>query len=91
MATAADTEILGWARARSFVVATLDADFHAILAVRNATEPSVIRIRLQGQDGAATANLLLNVLERYSEELRLGCMITIKRHKTTCHLLSTAE
>lgn len=88
MSAAEDTEILEWARIHDFAVVTLDADFHAILAVRNAPMPSVVRVRMEGMDGAAIAELLHRILEQYTVELRTGCMITVKRHKTTCRLLS---
>jgi predicted nuclease of predicted toxin-antitoxin system len=48
MSTAADEEILRFALGRNGVLVTLDADFHAILAVSGRMGPSVIRIRLQG-------------------------------------------
>jgi predicted nuclease of predicted toxin-antitoxin system len=70
------------------VVVTLDADFHAILAVQNASKPSVIRVRIQGLNGPAIAALVFQVLEQYAPELESGCMITVKSRKTTCHLLS---
>ena len=41
-----DAEILEYARREERVIITLDSDFHAILAVSNASTPSVIRIRL---------------------------------------------
>jgi predicted nuclease of predicted toxin-antitoxin system len=46
MSKAADKEILVLSAERSAVVVTLDADFHAILAVSGAQGPSVIRMRL---------------------------------------------
>jgi predicted nuclease of predicted toxin-antitoxin system len=91
MSAAADTEILEWARLRDSAVVTLDADFHAILAVQGATKPSVIRLRLQGLNGTAIARLLTQVLARYRMELGAGCMITVKPRKTTCHLLSRTD
>jgi predicted nuclease of predicted toxin-antitoxin system len=91
MSTAADTEILEWARVHNSVIVTLDADFHAIVAVQRVAKPSVIRIRVQGLNGTAIAGLVRQVLERYAVELRLGCMITVKPRKTTCHLLPTSD
>jgi predicted nuclease of predicted toxin-antitoxin system len=87
MSAAADTEILEWARVRNAVVVTLDTDFHAILAVRKASKPSVIRIRLQGLNATAIAALMHRILQQYAVELGKGCMITVKQRKTTCHLL----
>lgn len=87
MSRAEDTEILELARQRQATVITLDADFHMILAVSAATGPSVIRLRLQGLDGAKVADLIAQVVERFTQELRRGCMITVKPRKTTCHKL----
>lgn len=88
MFAASDTEILLLAREQGFIVVTLDADFHAILAVSGAVDPSVVRIRLQGLKGAAVAHVIRDVIRRYAVQLAQGCMITVKQRKTTCHLLS---
>ena len=40
MSTATDEEILGFALGRNAVVVTLDAEFHAILAISGAIRPS---------------------------------------------------
>jgi predicted nuclease of predicted toxin-antitoxin system len=44
MSTVSDKKILAYARRRRRVCVTLDADFHAELAITNARRPSVIRI-----------------------------------------------
>jgi predicted nuclease of predicted toxin-antitoxin system len=48
LATARDAKIIDFARQRGWIVATLDADFHALLALSGATGPSVVRIRIEG-------------------------------------------
>lgn len=45
MSTAADEEVLAFSLGRNAVVVTLDADFHAMLAVAGAQRPYVIRMR----------------------------------------------
>ena len=45
MSSAADREIIAWAREHRRTVVTLDADFHAEMAVYRALNPSVIRLR----------------------------------------------
>ena len=52
MAAAADTTILAYAEAEQRVVVTLDADFHALLALAGAPGPSVVRLRVEGMRGA---------------------------------------
>lgn len=87
MSKAADEEILAFSLGRNAVVVTLDADFHAILAVSGAQGPSVIRMRLQGLGAPEVVGVIRNVLARFEAELKGGSMITVKTRKTACHRL----
>ena len=87
MSKAADEEIVALALERSAVVVTLDADFHAILAVSGAQGPSVIRMRLQGLGAAEVVEVVRKVLASFEVELKRGALITVKALKTTCHRL----
>ena len=87
MSKAADEEIVALALERSAVVVTLDADFHAILAVSAAQGPSVIRMRLQGLGAPEVVAVVRKVLASFDVELRRGALITVKALKTTCHRL----
>jgi predicted nuclease of predicted toxin-antitoxin system len=87
MSPSSDTDILECARAADQIVVTLDADFHAILVISGMSAPSVIRIRLEGLKGTAIARIIQEVLAEYAPDLAVGCMITVKEQKTTCHLL----
>jgi predicted nuclease of predicted toxin-antitoxin system len=87
LSEARDEWILQWARERGWIVVTLDADFHTILMVQRAISPSVIRIRLEGLQSSALVALIVPVVEKYCEELQIGAMVTVKKRKTTCHLL----
>lgn len=71
MSRAEDPDIIEWARAQDAIV-TLDADFHAELAVSGASKPSVIRLQLQGLEGAAVANLVFRILEDHAIALAEG-------------------
>jgi predicted nuclease of predicted toxin-antitoxin system len=87
MSKAADEEILAFSMGRNAVVVTLDADFHAILAVSGAQGPSVIRIRLQGLGAPEVVAVVGKVLASFEAELKRGSLITVKALKTTCHRL----
>ena len=87
MSRASDQEILAWSLEQGAAVITLDADFHAILAVSGAAGPSVIRIRREGLDALAVVELIEKVVVDYRQELVNGSMIAIKLNKTTCHKL----
>jgi predicted nuclease of predicted toxin-antitoxin system len=87
MHEAADDEILALALARQAIVVTLDADFHAILAVSGASGPSVIRLRIQGLRAPAVVELVQRVLTGFGADLKRGSLITVKAHKITCHRL----
>ena len=61
LSAAEDTDILQRAREGERIVVTLDADFHALLALAEATSPSVIRIRIQGLLAQGLTDLLLRL------------------------------
>ena len=69
------------------VVVTLDADFHALLAVSGASAPSVIRIRIEGLGAQAMAVQISSVLASFNSDLQQGALVTVKERKTTCHRL----
>jgi predicted nuclease of predicted toxin-antitoxin system len=87
MSNATDEEILAFSLERNAVVVTLDADFHAILAVSGAQGPSVIRMRLQGLGAPEVVEVVRKVLASFEAELKRGSLVTVKALKTTCHRL----
>jgi predicted nuclease of predicted toxin-antitoxin system len=87
MSTATDEEIVRFALAKNGIVVTLDADFHAILAVSGAAGPSVIRIRIQGLRAMEIVDCVRLVFMQFESELRAGSLVTVKPRKTTCHRL----
>ena len=80
LSRAADTEILEFAGAEKRTIVTLDADFHAILAVTNARGPSTIRFRRQGLDGPTVASLLRSIWPDIEAHATRGAMITVTEH-----------
>lgn len=87
MQRAEEEDIIAFARDRGYVVITLDADFHSIIAVRGLSAPSVIRLRREGCRAEAAVAILARVLERYCEDLAAGVLISIKERRVTRHLL----
>jgi predicted nuclease of predicted toxin-antitoxin system len=81
LATAADAVILNAARREGRTVVTLDADFHALLALAGAAEPSVIRIRIEGLRARPLADILLTVLDRCAEDLRKGAVVSVTEER----------
>ena len=77
LAAAADSAILAQAREHEQIVVTLDADFHAQLALSGAAGPSVIRLRIEGLKGPQLADLLVGVLEQCADDLKSGAMVTV--------------
>ena len=78
MSEAEDEKILQRAREYSEVVVTLDADFHSLLALTAARNPSVIRIRIEGLRGPPLAELLQDIVSRFDEDLEQGSLITVQ-------------
>ena len=77
MAAATDQDILHRALAEQRAVVTLDADFHAILALENASAPSVIRVRIEGLRGVDLAALIQRVVRVCEDDLVAGAMVTV--------------
>lgn len=80
-ATATDAAILQKALEEKRVVVTLDADFHTLLALSAATAPSVIRIRMEGLRGEATADLLQTVTQYAKDDLQQGAVVTVQGNR----------
>lgn len=77
LSTASDRQILEQARVDTRVVCTLDADFHALLAVSGAAGPSVVRIRIEGLRGQDVAAVLKRVWSEVAEPLEMGALVTV--------------
>jgi len=77
MANATDEEILTAGRSMGAVVVTLDADFHSLLAMQRCTEPSVIRLRIEGLKAEPVAKVLDRVIRVAGPELRAGAAASV--------------
>jgi predicted nuclease of predicted toxin-antitoxin system len=73
-----DAVILRLALDSDRIVATLDADFHTLLALSEASAPSVIRIRIEGLKGEALASLLQTVISQCADDLAKGAAVTVQ-------------
>lgn len=80
MATASDAYILERARIDGAIIVTLDADFHAQLALSNAATPSVIRIRIEGMRGSEVAAMVSRIVTVCEPDLVAGAMVTVDPH-----------
>lgn len=78
LATASDEEILAFARAGDAVIATLDRDFHMVLAECGATQPSVILLRAQRLTATATVEAIELVCSRHAADLLAGAAVTTR-------------
>lgn len=72
MWNAADDEILAAASERNAAIVTLDADFHAIMAVSGRSKPSVIRLRLEGLRADAAVEIVHRVIAAFASDLAAG-------------------
>jgi predicted nuclease of predicted toxin-antitoxin system len=80
LAKASDGDILERARREGEIVVTLDADFHALLALSNAAAPAV-SIRIEGLQGPEIAALVSRVVAVCEADLLAGAMVTVDSHR----------
>lgn len=79
-ASTADHVLLEEARTTGRIVVTLDADFHALLAVRGWAAPSVIRIRREGLSAENVRDLVIHLLSDHEAALRAGVALSVRAH-----------
>ena len=87
LATADDTTLIELARQQDRIVVTLDADFHAILALSGADKPSIVRIRIEGLRAEPLAALLRALLAERSVELERGALLTVQTKRVRIRYL----
>lgn len=78
MAESTDADILKRALSENRVVVTLDADFHALLALSEAIQPSVVRLRVEGLRAEQFCETLQNVIRLATDDLEKGAMISVR-------------
>jgi predicted nuclease of predicted toxin-antitoxin system len=79
LSTAADVAILEYCRREGLIIVTLDADFHAQLALSHAAAPSVIRVRIEGLRGEGIARVIAEVVQACASDLEHGAMISVQQ------------
>src|SRR5262245_48936089 len=84
---ATDQTIMEWARAHQHVVFTHDLDFGTLLALTQATGPSVIQVRAQNVFPEHLGKLLLSVLKQYADLLEKGALIVVDESEARARIL----
>lgn len=87
LSQASDADILAYAREHAYICVTLDADFHALLAVQGVSAPSVIRIRREGLRGPMLAQLLRAIWPQIDAQIAAGAMVTVTERTLRIHRL----
>ncbi len=90
MSEALDEEILRRAAVEGRTIVTLDADFHAHLALSAATKPSVVRIRIEGLQAEAFVELLARVTEQCGSDLNAGAVVSVQATRIRVRCLPIA-
>lgn len=91
LSRATDSEILQYAVENDRVVVTLDADFHTMLALQEASSPSVVRIRIEGLGAAELAELLLSIDDATAPALSAGAAVSVTQDSIRIHRLPLSE
>jgi len=84
---ALDTEIMQWARDNQSVVFTHDLDFGIILAHTKANGPSVIQVRTQDVSPKHMGNIIITVLNTYSDIITAGALVTVDEARSRIRIL----
>jgi predicted nuclease of predicted toxin-antitoxin system len=75
---AEDTKIIELAQTNDRIIITLDADYHAAIALTSSPSPSVIWIRVVNLRASEYVELIIPILNEYKEMLINGVLITMR-------------
>lgn len=84
---APDVELMSWARDNNHVVFTHDLDFGMVLALTQASGPSVIQVRTQDVFPAYLEPILMPVVREHSVALSRGALVIIDERKARVRIL----
>jgi len=86
-ATAADSDLLAWAREHHAVVITQDLDFSQLLFQTQANGPSVVLLRIRDELDAAQQGRICRAMAAAESSLETGALVVIdERHIRLRHL-----
>jgi predicted nuclease of predicted toxin-antitoxin system len=91
LSEASDADILEYARREGLVVVTLDADFHALMALSAACGPSVVRVRIEGLKAEGLARFLARVVSGFATEVDGGALVSVGPHRVGVRKLPLAR
>jgi predicted nuclease of predicted toxin-antitoxin system len=76
-----------WARKHNYVIFTHDLDFGTLLALTQATSPSVLQVRTQNVTPAHLQPLVVDALKQFKNLLEQGAIVIIDEKKVRARIL----
>lgn len=84
---APDDEIMAWAARNHHVVFTEDLDFSELIALSNASEPSIIQIRSRDNLPDVMGEFVIAGLKQFENDLANGAIIVLDYPKARARIL----
>ncbi len=69
---------------------TLDADFHALMALSGARRSSVIQVRVEGLRAEAVVALVLRTMTLCADDLAAGALVSVESDRVRLRRLPVA-
>lgn len=85
--SAPDSEVMAWAAAHRHVVFTHDLDFGTLLALTQASGPSVVQIRPADVRPAGAASVLIRAIRTYELDLDRGALLVVDERRSRVRFL----
>lgn len=85
--SAADVEIMSFAREQGYVLLTHDLDFGAILAATRGQKPSVVQLRSENLSIEVIGPSVIEALHEVATDLDGGALVTIDPGRTRVRVL----
>lgn len=82
-----DRVIMDWALRHDYIVFTHDLDFGSMLALSQATGPSVLQVRVQDIFPDHLENIVIAALRQHDDDLASGSLVVVDESRTRVRIL----
>ena len=84
---APDTMLFNWAATHQAIVFTNDLDFGAILAISQASKPSVFQLKTRDLLPQTVGEVVIQTLKRFERDLQMGALVTVDLERARVRIL----
>ena len=84
---APDSELMSWAKANDHIVFTQDLDFTHLIALAEASGPSIFQIRTMNNMPDSIGDMVISALKQFEQMLKDGAIVVVDQRRARARIL----